>query len=98
MSKDLKQFYKEMWTWIQEGCPVRHLCFGRDQGLCRNLVIWTDGGRDDLIEEQDILFTKSYGNSLLPFNESWSEYCKESSRETIYRNHKRLAFIEENAK
>jgi len=93
MSKDLNQFYREMWTWVQDGCKG-HPVFKTHYGLCHNLRRWEAGTNADLIRDQERCFFLQCGSVRVPFNNDVEEYLHEDK----YQNPKRLAFIKEHAK
>ncbi|MFP1879757.1 hypothetical protein [Lonsdalea quercina] len=97
MSDELKQFYRELWVWVQDGCPD-HAVFIKTHAICWNLDQWS-GYRMPLTRENNDLLLDVFGNSFFPFNSegAW-EFARERAEGGFYQNPKRLAFIEEHAK
>jgi len=104
MSKELKQFYSELWAWVQEGCR-QHTVFSTDTGLCTTLRRWSDfneelhnNRNEELYNEQKALLINQCGTSTYPFNMCARYYEEDCACNTIYDNSKRLSFIEGHAK
>ena len=100
MSDDLKQFYREIWAWIQSDFPD-HETFRRDSALCSSLMAWgrmNNADASELIREQSKIFSSLSGCSSWPFNRGGDHWVYENDYGDFYRNQKRLAFIEERAK
>lgn len=101
MSPELKNFYKAIQTWIDNGCPEdnQHY-FVIYVGLCNNLE-WLGGER--IIEncklrwEMVEQFRAAGLSPAYPFG-GHEELMKEKESRTIYSNPARLAWIKEHAK
>jgi len=96
MSDELKQFYRELWAWIQDGFPG-HKVFSKYSPICLNLDRWA-GLRVLLTRENMDLLLDVVGDRCFPFNSPAEDFAKEHRDGSFYQNPKRLAFIEEHAK
>ena len=101
MSDELKRFYRELWAWIQGGCPG-HKVFSKRSSICLNLERWAGNRvllRASLASENGALLLDAVGDRWLPFNSAGDpKYEHEVRYGSFYQNPKRLAFIEEHAK
>jgi len=100
MSDELKQFYREMWDWIQDGFP-EHKVFHTQRALCTTLSLWGEMNVSHsfgLYSEQCRIFTSLGGVVDYPFNLGFYDWVKEREQGGFYHNQKRLSFIEEHAK
>ena len=104
MSLILKQFFKELQQWIQDGTPEDGRPFREDGGVCANLEYWL--GRhhedtqhvEDVAEEHSNLLEKLYGDSVYPFNScSLSGFTDEGMLGTHWKNEKRLNYVKQQA-
>jgi len=100
MSDELKQFYREIWAWVQDGCP-EHAAFHPKRALCGALAFW--GGMNGphhigLYDEQRNMLDSLGCWTVCPFNRDIKDWEDERARGEFYQNPKRLAFIEEHAK
>lgn len=90
--RTLKQFYRQMQAWIDDGCP-EHEVFSRRCGLCVNLASWAWG--DDFNFDLKNQFDEAGLHRRHPFNGGNPEqYLNELDR---YKNPARLAWIKEHA-
>lgn len=106
MNENLKQFYKEMQTWIEAGCPT-HPVFVSDDGLCLNLHLFTEKvlGEDwnyslKLRQVLSKQFSEAGLSWLFPFNEGpnyTDAFREEIENHTLYKNKARLAWVKEHA-
>lgn len=107
----LKQFYKDLWEWVEGGCDVNHPYFFTDEGHCGNLEAWYDShpeyhGYDEagcenihelsgLIEHQ---FWYADLSATYPFNErDMYSYLSEARSGNIWKNESRLKWLKEHA-
>ena len=101
MSDELKQFYRELWAWIQDGFPG-HKVFSKHSPICLNLDRWAGLRvflRASVASENNTLLIDAVGSRWLPFNSADDpKYEHELRHGSFYQNPKRLAFIEEHAK
>ncbi|MFP1891056.1 hypothetical protein ACLEEJ_00360 [Lonsdalea quercina] len=100
MSDGLKQFYRELWAWVQDGCPM-HKIFRCERSLRVSVTLWSQMYMPvglDLAGEQYKIFDALAGSTIYPFNHDSSCWLLELKNGTFYQNPKRLAFIEEHAK
>jgi len=100
MSDELKQFYRELWMWVQDGFPI-HAVFHPKRALCTVLTFWGQMNvlhHIDLYSEQNKLFDELGNGTHYPFNQDLDDWVDECRCGEFYQNPKRLAFIEEHAK
>ena len=105
MSDEMKQFFREIHEWINDGCP-EHKIFDCSDSLCLAADRWFSqslfrdyGAICAAEEEMKKLFKKvDCENSNFPFNAGIEEWVSELASGAFYQNPKRLAFIEEHAK
>jgi len=102
MSNELKQFYRELLSWVNEGCP-KHPIFEKHRPLCITLHSWCIYNEyylefTSFQREQRALFHKLNDNPACPFNQDYCEWKTETRNHLVYKNLKRLAFIGEYAK
>jgi len=102
MSDELKQFYRELLSWINEGYPEHHT-FKKGNALCATLYLWCRYNKyyqPSLHREQRDLIKKLNVDVdlICPFNQNHCEWETEIRNHLVYKNPKRLAFIEEHAK
>ena len=94
----LTQFYKDMQTWVDAGCPP-HNVFTRREGLCDNLVQWLHQQEKlnlSLFTQLRNQFREAGKNIYFPFNENTS-YCVEAEAGLCYTNKQRLDWIKHHA-
>lgn len=101
--KKLKQFYKELASWLNAGMP-EHKVFHKGAALCHQLSRWCGEfpwysriyyNTNYIRHLQTERLWKGYGSSLFPFGEL--KYAMEVGAGNHYINKNRLAFIFEQA-
>lgn len=97
--KALKQFYKDIQAWINEGCPKNNsFKFYYTKGLCSNLKMWqVDSGYNNLDNLHSFLedqFISAGLPSDYPFDLCAGTYANEINK---YTNPKRLQWILEHS-
>jgi len=105
MSDELKQFFREIHGWVNDGCP-EHKRFDRRHSLCFAAERWfrwslcCDFGTICVAEEEmRKLFKKVDCEHFdFPFNAGPKGWMSELEGGDFYQNPKRLAFIKEHAK
>jgi len=104
MSLILKQFFKELQQWIQDGTPEDGRPFREDGGVCCNLDYWLCRYHEnthhvkDVVQEHSDLLEERYGDSLYPFNSgSWAEFIVEDMRGAHWKNTARLNYVKQQA-
>jgi len=93
-NKILRQFYKELWEWVTQGCPP-HNKFHRTSAICTNLR--NNLGWQPTIYVEEIhneLLMRFFGSNL-PFNTDIGDFQDErySNELGYYNNPLRLAWI-----
>ena len=95
----LKDFYKDLLTWINEGCPEYNTYnFETYSGLCTSFKKWIlKTYPDDVfwLDEFTYTFVKEGLDRAYPFNPSCKEYINKQNK---YTNPARLNWIKEHAK
>ena len=95
----LKDFYKDLLTWINEGCPEYNTYnFQPHVGLCTSFKKWVlKTYPDDVfwLDEFTYTFVKEGLDRWQPFNQSYKEYINKQNK---YTNPARLNWIKEHAK
>ena len=98
-SINMNRFYKDLSTWIDQGCPTSNeWYFDTICGICGNLLIW--GSIKDLssqemnriLDELNAQFLNEYPESEYPFNSTPAAYVDEENK---FTNPWRLAWIKE---
>lgn len=98
--KTLKQFYREIQQWIDDGCP-EHEVFDTNNPLCKTLCYW--GAMlalpeiDALSVEMGNAFERDGLSGVFPFNSIRGSMNREAKTGTVYQNPARLAWIKEHA-
>ena len=95
----LKDFYKDLLTWINEGCPEDNIYnFKVSKGLCSSFLEWTRKNYPKdifTLGEFSDPFAKEGLDRAYPFNPGLREYIHEQNK---YTNPARLNWIKEHAK
>lgn len=96
MNVELKQFYREIQQWIDDGCPD-HDVFRKTTAICLSLERWLgyfDRKVNKILEDS---FNDAGLDFVLPFNKDLGEFEVEMLNHSIYKNPARLAWIKEHA-
>lgn len=92
-SKEIIAFYRELDSWIKDGCPV-HAVFRSTAGLCCNLDDWATNDYWEMLSEEIIeQFDCANLDSSYPFG--GDDYLTRMQAGTMYECPKRLAWIED---
>lgn len=101
---ELRQFYRELWAWILNGCP-RHRNFRTDRAICPALRDWLDFNpsinsrlKDQLFVTNTQVLKDYFFDSSLPFNKNMEHYSKERCNYTTYKNKLRLTWVYKQSK
>lgn len=96
----LKDFYKGIAKWVEEGCSVGGV-YRKDYGLCSNLLRYCNEvaytGKYVVLDSMVKQFENAGLNTRTPFNEDHYDYAIEKSYRTMYTNMARLAWIKDHA-
>lgn len=88
---ELKKFCQDMLDCINS--EIRPDWFSEDDGLCFNAYLYDSEFNTKISDELENIF----GEDEFPFNGISSSYHSETINLTLYKNPKRLAFLETNA-
>jgi len=86
------EFMVEVQQWVAEGCPL-HPVFWPHLGLCASFE-WFCRSRGAGVDEGfDFAQKQIFKKVSFPFNSSRADYRAEYLASTMYKNPRRLAFI-----
>lgn len=95
--KTLKQFYREIQQWIDDGCP-EHDVFKTYRPLCRSINAWSSFDPHLSAELKGQFLTAGLHRDY-PFNMGDPDnYGDEANDDTVFKNPARLAWIKEHSK
>lgn len=104
MSPILKQFFKELQQWIQDGTPEDGRHFRVRDGVCDNLDRWLYNNHEnsyrikDVANEHSDLLLELYGTSLYPFNGAGKvRFIDEVVNGDTWKNEERLNYVKQQA-
>lgn len=98
----LKQFYKDIYSWVMSGCPAKNsFGFSVEYGLCFNLNFWRDALDTDPDNDLGAMLKDSFRQAGLaadyPFNEKNTYFIEKEDPGGHFKNVKRLSWIAEHA-
>lgn len=104
MSPILKQFFKELQQWVQDGTPEDGRPFRECEGVCGNLDNWLYSNREntrhirDVANEHSDLLFELCGTCAYPFNYGDRvSFISEAMEGAHWRNKARLHYVKQQA-